>query len=799
VNPGDILHDRYLIIQLLGQGGFGRTYLAKDTQLNDRLCAIKEIPPQSNDPNVLQQARSRFDREVRALSQLGQHPQIPQIFDQFEEDKNFYLVQEYIEGNSLSDELTPGEKWEETQAIALLQDILNILSFVHKQGVIHRDIKPSNLIRRTDGKIVMIDFGAVREIGTLMVNELGEIATTTIGSPGYMPPDQQYGNPGFYSDIYAVGIIIIQALTGFNPNRCLRDPDTCEIIWVYSTPDRPMISISDRLKAIIDQMIRYDFKQRYQSVLEILQDLEPISVMIVTSPIQQNRSRSFSIWHGILLGICGGAIGLSSAIILYKFFTPKTCNTIEGDHFSCGEEILITGLNPVPKKDGVEAFLQSKYQNSLEFFQNSWREDKKDPETLIYMNNALLEAIDADYYTIAITVPLRRNEAGAIISEDLALEILRGVAQAQTEVNLSLLEQKGDNQDFPGRSFLEKINLKGKGLRVVIADDGNQVSQAQKVATSLTNTSDVLAVLGHYASDMTIEVVDTYDRHQIVLMSFGSTTNKLTKNPRNFFFRTVGSTQSYAPLLAQYLIKKNITKAVLFYNPSSPFTYSFQEDFKHKFLEYDGTAIKRAILGEFDLTKKEVVEQELSKLKNQPDVAIVLSPDGEVTDSRANAIELFKANNDRHWIASSEGLNNQTTLEIASQLNSFDKIVISTHWHSLSSQNPKFPKEASQLWGGQVNTTTALTYDAARSLIEAIEQQPKPSRIGMQKTMRNQNFKAEGATGTIQFDPKTGDRQNPPQQLIHIVRCQSEQYGVTFVPIEFETAEAAGVKCDGDR
>lgn len=789
---GDILQNRYQIVELLGQGGFGRTYLAKDSQLNDRLCAIKEIPPQSNDPNVLKQARLRFDREVRALSQLGQHPRIPQIFDRFEENNTFYLVQEYIQGKSLSTELKIGERWEEAQARSLLKDLLPILDFIHQQGVIHRDLKPSNLIRRTNGEIVIIDFGAVREIGTLTVNEFGEIATTTIGSPGYMPPEQQYGNPGFYSDIYAVGIIIIQALIGVNPNRFLRDLDTCEIIWIYAIPDRSIVEVSDRMKAIINKMIRYDFRLRYQSVSEIMQDLD--CELTACKPNQFDRSMQLRLprirWF--LLVFSGCAIGVSVAIVLHQILTSKTCNLIFGDNISCGEEILIKSLNPVPKQDGVQAGNQSNYRESLESFQKSWREDRKDPETLIYMNNALLEAIDADYYTIAVAVPLRRNEKDEIVSEELALEILRGVAQAQTEVNLGFLKQNGDNRDFPGRGFLEEINLRGKGLRVVIADDRNLVDRAKEVAKSLVDRSDILAVLGHYASDMTIEVVDIYDLHNLVLMSFGSTTNKLTKNPRNFFFRTIGSTQKYAPMMARYLIQKKVEKAVLLYNPSSPFTHSFKEDFKRSFLEPGGTSI----LGEFDLRNKEIVDRELSRLSKQSDFAIVLSPDGQVTNSLANAIAIFQANNGRHWIASSEGFHNWKTLEVASQIDSFDKLVISTHWSPVSSQNPDFPQKAYRFWGGTVNSSTALAYDAARSIVEAIKQQQKPSRIGMQKTMRNPNFKVEGVTGIIQFDPRTGDRLNPPQQLIHIVRCQSELFGVTFVPMEFETAEAAGLKCD---
>ncbi|MGC1199531.1 MAG: ABC transporter substrate-binding protein [Geitlerinemataceae cyanobacterium] len=410
------------------------------------------------------------------------------------------------------------------------------------------------------------------------------------------------------------------------------------------------------------------------------------------------------------------------------------------------------------------------------------------------MNNALLEAIDADYFTIAIAVPLRRNQAGDIVTESLTLEILRGVSQAQTEVNLSLLEVKGDKRDFPGRDFLEKINLKNQGLRVVIADDRNQIEKAKEVAQSLIDRPEILGVIGHYASDMTMEVVDIYNSQKLVLVSPGSTTNDLTENPRDFFFRTVASTQKYAPIISQYLTSKNIKKVKLFFNPSSPFTYSFQEDFKQAFQ----TSIDRSIQTS-NLTNKNEVEKEILNLGKQPDVALVLIPDGEVTDSLANAIDIFRANNDRHWIATSEGLHNEKTLEAASKLNSSKKLVISTHWNSLNSQNSQFPNEALRLWGGNVNSTTALAYDAARSLIEAIRQQQKTSRMGMQQTLRNPNFKAEGATGTIQFDPKTGDRQNPPQQLVHIVSCQSEKFGVTFVPIQYETAEAAGLKCNIDR
>lgn len=136
------------------------------------------------------------------------------------------------------------------------------------------------------------------------------------------------------------------------------------------------------------------------------------------------------------------------------------------------------------------------------------------------------------------------------------------------------------------------------------------------------------------------------------------------------------------------------------------------------------------------------------------------------------------------------------TLEVAKQLKSVEKLGISLFWHPLASFDKKFPINAEKLWGGPVNTRSALTYDAARTLIKALEMQAQPTREGMQKTLADPHFKAEGATGIIEFDSKTGNRKNPPKRVAHIVPCSTAIYGVTFVPIEFPTAAAAGLKCD---
>src|SRR4028119_2292621 len=284
VNLGHILHESYEILALLGQGGFAKTYTAAQrNKPNNPLCVVKEIPfPSSNDPRVLERGRERFEREASALCRLGRNSRIPELFDRFEEKDYFYLVQEYVEGHPLSKELTAGARWNEKKTVAFLREVLEILKCVHKENIIHRDLTPANLIRReTDKEIVLIDFGAVKEISTFTSNSTGEILTSqAIGTSGYMPAEQYNPRslPQPYNDIYALGIIAIQALTGQHPTNLPQDPKTCEIVWDYSTPDRPPVQVSDGLRNILNKMVRFHFQQRYQSAAEVLQDLDSLQL-----------------------------------------------------------------------------------------------------------------------------------------------------------------------------------------------------------------------------------------------------------------------------------------------------------------------------------------------------------------------------------------------------------------------------------------------------------------------------------------------------------------------------------------
>lgn len=273
---GKVLAGHYKITQALSSGGFGQTFLSEDTHIpGNPVCVVKQLKPLNMSPQGLALAQRLFEQEARILTQLGQEcDQIPNLLAYFTEDEEFYLAQEYIEGKTLDKELLPGAQWTESKVVELLQGVLPILTFIHSKGVIHRDIKPANLIRRQrDGKLVLIDFGAIKAVQEQVTAEIDPtVATgTRIGTQGYAPTEQGRGKPRPNSDLYALGMVGIQALTGRSPSQLDEDSQTGEIVWEH------LSSASSRLKAILSQMTRYHFKDRYQSASEALQAIQQLN------------------------------------------------------------------------------------------------------------------------------------------------------------------------------------------------------------------------------------------------------------------------------------------------------------------------------------------------------------------------------------------------------------------------------------------------------------------------------------------------------------------------------------------
>jgi eukaryotic-like serine/threonine-protein kinase len=351
-----ILRGHYKIISHLGGGGFGQTYLAEDIDLPTHpTCVVKQLKPLSNEPFVLETAKRLFDQEAEILYSLGSHDRIPRLLAHFQEGIEFYLVQEFADGLDLTQEIGIGKRSPEAEAIALLKEILEILVFVHGRGVVHRDIKPANLIRRnSDRKIVLIDFGAVKEIGGMAADLQGNTnLTIAIGSPGYMPIEQLNGKPRFSSDIYAVGMMGIQAITGAEPRLFAEHPDTAELVW----RDRLEDSYSPQFLDILDKMVRYDFRQRYQTAQEVLEAIAAVTRIsaanlstvisdhdsvnipetIITEPatsspdVARNLARSSQKdcfpWKKFLL-ISGSIAAISTAVAINKLSQSNSSNEV---------------------------------------------------------------------------------------------------------------------------------------------------------------------------------------------------------------------------------------------------------------------------------------------------------------------------------------------------------------------------------------------------------------------------------------------------------------------------------------
>lgn len=268
---GNLLVGRYQIRQMLGGGGFGKTYVALDTQRPGQpKCVVKHFQPVTHNPEFMETARRLFTSEAETLERLGYHDQIPRLLAYFEENQEFFLVQEFIEGHSLKVEMPSNKRWTEEQVILLLQQGLDILQFIHHHKVIHRDIKPENMIRRLqDSKLVLIDFGAVKSVQTQISAISGQTEmTVAIGTPGYMPLEQFRGKPRLNSDIYSLGIVCIQALTGVHPRELGEDAISGEIIWQNKA------KVSPALASILSKMVLNNFKVRYQSATDVLEELQ---------------------------------------------------------------------------------------------------------------------------------------------------------------------------------------------------------------------------------------------------------------------------------------------------------------------------------------------------------------------------------------------------------------------------------------------------------------------------------------------------------------------------------------------
>ncbi len=279
-----LLNNRYQMNAPLGKGGFGITFMAEDTFLPSRRpCVIKQLRPATQNPEVYEEIKRRFEREAAILEDLSNGTNaIPKLYAYFTEDNKFYLVQELIEGINLEQKVQREGVLPPSEVVRILIDVLGILEYIHKKGIIHRDIKPPNImLRKLDNKPVLIDFGAVKE-----VLGHGTSASMVIGSLGYMPMEQGMGRPIFSSDLYSLAMTALYLLSGKEPQDFNSDPQSGKILWRQQFPDLPA-SLADTLDKAMEPYPR----DRFATAEAMLRSLGDLQLDMLTDQMKRFRRR----------------------------------------------------------------------------------------------------------------------------------------------------------------------------------------------------------------------------------------------------------------------------------------------------------------------------------------------------------------------------------------------------------------------------------------------------------------------------------------------------------------------------
>lgn len=482
---GKLLAGRYKVISNLGEGGFGKTYLAEDHKLpGNPECVVKQLKPLT--PKVLPTARKLFDREAKCLQNMGKHDRIPQLFAYFDEEEEFYLVEEYIEGNPLSQELNIYEKLSEGEVIAILQEILSILEFVHGQKVIHRDIKPSNIIRRKqDGKLVLIDFGSVKQLSLQNLNpHEQEQLTVAISTAGYTAIEQLQGKPRFSSDIYALGITAIQALTGNNPRDLQWDVNTGHVIWHHQA------SVSSQIAGILDKMVCPSLRDRYQSVGEVLDELGSCTRLLTenTHVISEIRNPSNALTEvkreASTVASTNSPVATPHPGIKLPTFSLRTLKPWQGLVLLAGitailgiAELIYPLVRPTYQLHRGERLLELRQlEDALESFQNVIKIQPKNAEGWEGRGDALRQ--------------LERNQA-ALAAYDKSLQLRPNDSETWNKKGRALYKQGSPEQALSAQEKAIKIDSSNarawsdKGIALIGLQRYEDALQAFKKAKKL--------------------------------------------------------------------------------------------------------------------------------------------------------------------------------------------------------------------------------------------------------------------------------------------------------------------------
>ncbi|MBW4655175.1 MAG: ABC transporter substrate-binding protein [Kaiparowitsia implicata GSE-PSE-MK54-09C] len=414
-----------------------------------------------------------------------------------------------------------------------------------------------------------------------------------------------------------------------------------------------------------------------------------------------------------------------------------------GERFSVGDRLLVSAGATPDKQAGIEAIASGNYAQAIERLQASLQQQRNDPEALIYLNNARIG--DDASYSVAVAVPL-----GASVNS--ALELMRGAAHAQDRINA-----------------VGGIN--GTPIKIALVDDNNDPETAADVARRLVDDSTVLAVVGHFGSDTTLAAAAVYNEGNLPMISPTSTSVQLSgQGP--YIFRTVPNDRFTATTLSRFMVEdRQQRNAAVFFNSESGYSLSLKNEFTTAVASDGGQ-----VLMEFDLAAPGFdAGSAVNQARQQGVEVLVLAANTATLDP---ALQVIAVNRQELTVLGGDSLYNPKVLQVGGA--NAEGLVVAVPWIIQSAPQSSFAQESRQLWGGDVNWRTAMTYDALESIGQALAQ--SPTRDGIAQTMRSGVFSVEGATGTVRFLP-SGDR-NQAMQLVEVLPGDRSGYGYDFSPAQ---------------
>ncbi|NEO47788.1 MAG: hypothetical protein F6K55_28210, partial [Moorea sp. SIO4A3] len=419
---GKYIAHSYRIIQEYKTSIYCRTYKVNDDSAAAQPCyyIAKEYKPLSEEPEVMEEAQKLFRQrvqEIRALKING----IANIKYQFRQGNSFYILRDYIEDNTIEAEIKNRKLFNEETVKIILRKSLEILDQLHDQKIAQGNIRASNLIYSGDDQLTLLDIGDLNEIGALQIVSGKVSIALDKYNDRYKPPK---GNKERYrDDLYALGVVCIEMIRSQINPQLISHQSTKETIWRYHVPGKRPLQISDEFAKILDKMILYEPQARYQSAKEILNDLDQLLDPRSKTPahdktqlkisILKFRRKLFSnpVYALLIVVSLIGFTYLSIGVIQRIVVKPETCPIKIDDNISCGEESLFFGYQPKNKDDGIQAYRDKDYQKASNFFKVSWEIEDRDPETLIYWNNAKLKTyLNIKHYTIAVIIPITEGQ-----------------------------------------------------------------------------------------------------------------------------------------------------------------------------------------------------------------------------------------------------------------------------------------------------------------------------------------------------------------------------------------------------